>query len=224
VRRSFGRALKPNDCTSGQQDVEVHHPSPHPKDTRLILETDVNLTRAHCLVYVAPATQRQNAANVIVFVRGWRGISNEKDNRGCDALSGADVFSSDGPRAHRRRCAGGIIWRPCARTSWCRGRSHCRLYRGTIDCERLGFKTIKLSPAAGRARSKCKLQIIRAAKRSLCGSASNSSTAICRIRSTTRPAAGVRRGGVAADPLPDADTPEYSGSGTIHDPIMMRFR
>jgi hypothetical protein len=31
-------------------------------------------------------------------------------------------------------------------------------------------------------------------------------------------------GGVAADPLPDADTPEYSRSGTIHDPIMMRFR
>jgi hypothetical protein len=26
-----------------------------------------------------------------------------------------------------------------------------------------------------------------------------------------------------ADPLPDADTPRYSGSGMIHDPIMMRF-
>jgi len=64
---------KPNDCTSSQQDVEFHHPSPHPKDTRLVLETDVNLTdeglrsRAHCLVYVAPATQRQNATNVIVL-------------------------------------------------------------------------------------------------------------------------------------------------------------
>ena len=27
----------------------------------------------------------------------------------------------------------------------------------------------------------------------------------------------------AADPLPIADTPKYFGSGTIHDPIMMRF-
>ena len=162
------------------------------------------------------------------FVKGWWEISNEKDNGGGDALSGADFFGGDGPRTHRRRRAGGIIWRPCARTSWCRSRSHCRLFRGTIDCERLGFKTIKLSPAAGRAGSKCKLQIIYAAKRGLCGNASNSSAAICsnkRIRSATRPAAGVRWGVCrAADPLPAADTLEYSGSGTIHDPIMMRFR
>jgi len=133
------------------------------------------------------------------FVEGWWGISNEKDDRGYDALSGADFFGSDGPGTHRRRRAGGIIWRPCARTSWCRGRSHCRLYRGTINCERLGFKTIELSPAAGGAKSKCKLQVIYAAKRGLCGNASSSSAAICsnkRIRSTTRPAAGVRRGGV----------------------------
>jgi hypothetical protein len=145
------------------------------------------------------------------FVKGWWEISNEKDNGGGDALSGADFFGGDGPRTHRRRRAGGIIWRPCARTSWCRSRSHCRLFRGTIDCERLGFKTIKLSPAAGRARSKCKLQIIYAAKRGLCGNASNSIAAICsnkRIRSTTRPAAGVRPGCVAADPLPVADTPK----------------
>ena len=165
---------------------------------------------------------------MLLFLERWWEAWNEKDNGCGDALSGADVFGGDGPRAHRRRCAGGIIWRPSARTSWCRSRSHCRLFRGTIDCERLGFKTIKLSQAAGRARSKCKLQIIYAPKRGLCGNASNSSAAICsnkRIRSTTRPAAGVRRGVCrAADPLPAADTLEYSGSGTIHDPIMMRFR
>jgi hypothetical protein len=123
----------------------------------------------------------------------------EKDNRGGDALFGADFFGSDGPRTHRRRRVGGIIRRRCARTSGCRGRSHCRLYRGTINCERLGLKTIKLSPAAGGARFKCKLQITYAGKGGLCGNASNSSAAICsnkRIRSTTRPTAGLRRGGV----------------------------
>jgi hypothetical protein len=149
------------------------------------------------LIYVAAATQRQNATNVIVFVEGWWEISNEKDNRGGDTLSGAE-FGSDGPRTRRRRRAGGIIWRPRARTSWCRGWSHCRLYRGTIDCERLGFKTIKLSPAAGGARSKCKLQIaVCTAKRSLCSNASSGGAAVCsnkRIRSTTRATARVRRG------------------------------
>jgi hypothetical protein len=142
---------------------------------------------------------------MLLFCEGWWEISNEKDNGGGDALSGADFFGGDGPRTHRRRRAGGIIWRPCARTSWCRSRSHCRLFRGTIDCERLGFKTIKLSPAAGGARSKCKLQIIYAAERGLCGNASNSGAAICsnkRIRSTTRPAAGVRRGCVPEPPKP----------------------
>ena len=129
------------------------------------------------------------------FVEGWWEISNEKNDRGCDALSGADFFGSDGPRTDRRRRVGGIIRCPCARAGWCRGRSHCRLYGGTINRERLGRKTIKLSPAAGGARSKCK---IYAAWRGLCGNAGNSSPAICsskRIRSTTRPAVGVRRGG-----------------------------
>ena len=134
---------------------------------------------------------------LLLFVWGWWGISNENDDRDCDTRFDAGVFSSHGPRAYRRRRAGGIIWRPCARTSWCGSRSHCRLFRGTIDCERLGFKTIKLSPAAGGARSKCKLQIIDAAKRSLCGNASSGGTAVYsnkRIRSTTRATAGVRRG------------------------------
>jgi hypothetical protein len=160
-------------------------------------------------------------------LRTGAGRSRSRDHNAGQPLSLALISSAAmAQEQHRRRRAGGIIWRPCARTSWCRSRSNCRLYRGTIDCERLGFKTIKLSPAACRARSKCKLQIIYAAERGLCGNASNSSAAICSnkwIRSTTRPAAGVRRGGVAADPLPDADTPEYYGSGTIHDPIMMRF-
>lgn len=106
-------------------------------------------------------------------------------------------FASDGPRTYWRRRPGGIIWRPCARTSWCRSRSHCRLFRRTIDCERLGFKTIKLSPAAGGARSKCKLQIaVCTAKRSLCSNASSGGAAACsnkRIRSTTRATARVRR-------------------------------
>jgi hypothetical protein len=132
------------------------------------------------------------------------GDINEKDNRDCDALSGADVFGSDGPRAHWRRCTGGIIGRRCARTGWCRGRSHCRFHRGTIDCERLGFKTIRLSPAAGGARSECKLQIVCTAKTSLCGNASSSGADVCsnkRIHSTTRATAGVRRGQAAVRPV-----------------------
>jgi hypothetical protein len=156
---------------------------------------------------------------LLLFVWGWWGISNENDDRGGDALSGADFFGSDGPRTHRRRGAGGIIWRPCARTSWCRGRSHCRLYRRTIDCERLGFKTIKLSTASGGAGSQCELQIIYAAERGLCGNASK------RLRPTARPAAGVRRAVCRSRRSGCRELTHRSNycSGRIHDPIMMRF-
>jgi len=65
--------------------------------------------------------------------------------------------------------------------------------RGTVDCECLGSKTIKLPPEAGGA-TECRLQILCAAKRILCGNASTGGAAVCfnnRIRSTTGPAAGV---------------------------------
>ena len=94
------------------------------------------------------------------------GFLNEKDNRDCGNLFGANVFSGYGPGTHRRCCAWSLVGRTGARTGWRRSRRHRGLYRGTVDCECLGCETIKFTPEAvcGGAKSKCKVQLACNAK------------------------------------------------------------